>query len=538
MFLRSLNAAMLGCALGMASLPALALGLGRLPQAVPLGQALDLQLPLRLDTGQALSAACVQAEVRLGAQRLPEALLDVSLEPRGATGEVLLRLRSPRVVDEPLVAVELTLGCTGEVSRQFTVFADPAAGAASAGGRAVGVPPQARSQASRSAAVLAASPQAATAAPGAEVAGRRAKAARPHSDIAAPASSVAPQLADASPIPASTALATAPAPGTGDVEPVAGAVAVAELQVQAMAAALQAAREEAAVQHGVIEQLRQRLGRSENQVVTPSTLAAAVAALALLVLGLAWRLRTLQRERRGSVASSVLAELPNEVDAPRPAAPLAQAAAAASPIDDLIDLVQQVEFFEVLGDEQALAERLLSQLRANGDGAGPLPYLQLLEVLRSRGDHDGCERLRVRYGSRFDTDTAAAQADGRSARDLQDCPEVLARLQRAWAQPLVAMAELQRLLLAAPGEPLLQLPACRDALLLYLLAREREQRPDHAAEVGAVDLLLPLAQHDEITPSIFDSLGPAEAGAPAPPRLPRLHTAAAPATAGAAARAR
>ena len=534
MFLRSLNAAMLGCALGMASLPALALGLGRLPQAVPLGQALDLQLPLRLDTGQALSAACVQAEVRLGAQRLPEALLDVSLEPRGATGEVLLRLRSPRVVDEPLVAVELWLGCAGEVSRQFTVLADPAAAAVPAGGRAAGVPPQARSQASRSAAVLAASPQAVTAVPGAEVAGRRAKAARPHSDIAAPASSVAPQLADVPPAPALTAMAVVSAPGTGGVEPAADAVAVAELQVQAMAAALQAAREEAAVQHGVIEQLRLRLGRSENQVVTPSTLAAAVAALALLVLGLAWRLRTLQRERRGSVASSVPAELPNEVDAPRPAAPLAQAAAAASPIDDLIDLVQQVEFFEVLGDEQALAERLLSQLRARGDSAGPLPYLQFLEVLRRRGDRDGCERLRARYGSRFDGAMAAAQG----ACDLQDYPEVLARLQRAWAQPRVAMAELQRLLLAAPGEPLLPLPACRDTLLLYLLARDHAQRVDRADEPEAIDLLLPLAQTDDSTPSIFDRLGQCEGEGDAAAPLSRQRAAAAPATAGAAARAR
>lgn len=574
MFLRSLNAAMLGCALGLASLPALALGLGRLPQTVPLGQALDLQLPLRLAPGQTLSAECVQAEVRLGAQRLPTALLEVSLEPRGAAGEPMLRLRSARVVDEPLVAVHLTLGCAGEVSRQFTLLADPATAATAA-------------PAPRGAAVAAAAPPAAAVA---AAGGRRTRPVRPRHARAVPASlasappAAMPQPAAMDTAAAWTTMATVAAVGAGEGTPVADAVVAAEERLRAMATALQTTREEAAAQSGVIDRLRQRLAQGENAVAPPAAWVAAVAALSLLVAGLAGRLRTLQRARRGSLAdlpaaaaytaspaagwpsgtadralpdhraldgaratpaaASLPAPLPHDVTASRLAPPLAQDGAATSPIDDLIDLVQQAEFFAVLGDEQALVERLASQLRAGGERAGPMPYLLLRDVLRRRGDDDGCDRLRARYGARFDGATSAAPGDAPAARDLQDYPEVLARLQRVWAQPLVALDQLQRLLLAAPGEPLLSLPACRDALMLYLLARERAQLPheaqlaDQAAAVEVVDLLLPLAQHDDITPSIFDRLCQTEAGAQAAQVLRRAHPAAAPATGGAAARAR
>lgn len=568
MFLRSLNAAMLGCALGLASLPALALGLGRLPQTVPLGQALDLQLPLRVAPGQTLSAACVQAEVRLGAQRLPMALLEVWLEPRGAAGEPMLRLRSARVVDEPLVAVQLTLGCAGEVSRQFTLLADPATAATAA-------------PALRGAAVAAAAPPAAAVA---AARGRRIRPVRPPHASTVPASLASAQPAAMRTAAASTTMATVAAVGAGEGTPVADAVVAAEERLRAMATALQTTREEAAAQSGVIDRLRQRLAQVENAVAPPAAWVAAVAALSLLVAGLAGRLRTLQRARRGSLAdlpaaaaytaspaagwpsgtadralpdhraldgaratpaaASLPAQLPHDVTASRLAPPLAQDGAATSPIDDLIDLVQQAEFFAGLGDEQALVERLASQLRAGGERAGPMPYLLLRDVLRRRGDDDGCDRLRARYGARFDGATSAAPGDAPAARDLQDYPEVLARLQRVWAQPLVALDQLQRLLLAAPGEPLLSLPACRDALMLYLLARERAQLPheaqlaDQAAAVEVVDLLLPLAQHDDITPSIFDRLCQTEAGAQAAQVLRRAHPAAAPATGGAAARAR
>ena len=83
-------------------------------------------MPLRLDAGESLAPGCVQAEVHVGEQRLAPGAVAVTLERRGeARDDMRLRIRSSVVVQEPLVAVNLTVGCNGSVSRQFVVFADP-----------------------------------------------------------------------------------------------------------------------------------------------------------------------------------------------------------------------------------------------------------------------------------------------------------------------------------------------------------------------------------------------------------------------------
>ncbi|MBN8492914.1 MAG: hypothetical protein J0M00_15990, partial [Burkholderiales bacterium] len=103
---------------------ALALGFGRVPESVVLGQALDLTVPVRLDPGETLAPGCLQAEVHVGDHRLPPGAVQLALETPG--GEPRVRIRSNTVVLEPLVAVNLSLGCGNAVSRQFVVFADPA----------------------------------------------------------------------------------------------------------------------------------------------------------------------------------------------------------------------------------------------------------------------------------------------------------------------------------------------------------------------------------------------------------------------------
>ena len=126
MYQRLLSIAILAIGGFAAASDALALGFGHIPGSMPFGQALDLSVPVRLDAGESLAPGCVQAEVHVGEQRLAPGAVVLTLERRGeARDDMRLRIRSATLVQEPLVAVNLTVGCNGSVSRQFVVFADP-----------------------------------------------------------------------------------------------------------------------------------------------------------------------------------------------------------------------------------------------------------------------------------------------------------------------------------------------------------------------------------------------------------------------------
>ena len=126
MYQRPLSIVILALCGSAAAPPALAVGFGRIPESLVYGQALDLSVPLRVEPGESLSPACLNAELRLGEQRLPKAAVWLQLEGMGRGAEAArVRIRSNVLVQEPVVAVSLSVGCTGPVSRQFVVFADP-----------------------------------------------------------------------------------------------------------------------------------------------------------------------------------------------------------------------------------------------------------------------------------------------------------------------------------------------------------------------------------------------------------------------------
>ena len=159
-------------------------------------------------------------------------------------------------------------------------------------------------------------------------------------------------------------------------------------------------------------------------------------------------------------------------------------------VDELIDLEQQAEFFLVLGEEDAAVDLLMSHLRSTG-GTSPLPYLKLLEIYRRRGDRDAYERMRGRFNQRFNAVAPDWDADPEQGRELQDYPAVLGALQAAWPQPLDAMAELENLLFRKRSGELFELPAYRDVLTLYSVARDLHRQLDRRPT--DVDVLLPLA---------------------------------------------
>lgn len=162
----------------------------------------------------------------------------------------------------------------------------------------------------------------------------------------------------------------------------------------------------------------------------------------------------------------------------------------AASVDELIDLEQQAEFFLVLGEEEAAIDLLVAHLRSSG-GASPLPYLKLLEIYHQRGDREAYARIRSRFNQRFNAHAPGADAGPAGGRGLLDYPAVVAALQQHWLQPLDAMAELEAQLYRRGGGEVFDLPAYRELLLLYAVARDRLRDDGDAAP--PVDLLLPLA---------------------------------------------
>ncbi|MFO1286112.1 MAG: hypothetical protein U1F49_06045 [Rubrivivax sp.] len=142
----------------------------------------------------------------------------------------------------------------------------------------------------------------------------------------------------------------------------------------------------------------------------------------------------------------------------------------------------------MLGQDEAAIDLLMEHLRSTGGGS-PLPYLKLLEIYRRRGDREAYERTRTRFNHRFNAYAPEWGADLAAGRSLDDYPGVVPRLQQVWPRPLDAMAELEALLFRKSRGELFDLPAYREVLLLYSLARDLLDRK--TAEAGNVDFVLP-----------------------------------------------
>ena len=201
--------------------------------------------------------------------------------------------------------------------------------------------------------------------------------------------------------------------------------------------------------------------------------------------------------RAGSQDNSALDTAMQRTEVLAPGARSATDDDAASPrdvsIEELIDLEQQAEFFVVLGQDDAAIELLAEHLRHTGGGS-PLPYLKLLEIYRRRGDHDDYENIRARFNHRFNAYAPEWGSDLGAGRTLEDYPGILPRLEQAWVRPLDAMAEMEALLFRKSRGDLFELPAYRELLFLYSMARDLLDR--EVADSGSVDLLLPLVSSE------------------------------------------
>ena len=166
-------------------------------------------------------------------------------------------------------------------------------------------------------------------------------------------------------------------------------------------------------------------------------------------------------------------------------------------VEELIDLEQQVDFFVVLGQDEAAIDLL--QTRINTGHVNALPYLKLLELHQRRIDPVAFADLAKRFGARFGTLPPTWDTSLSEGQDLESYTPVMERLLAQWSDSTDSMALLRDLLSygdASPGEAGLgfDLPAYRDLLMLYGVARDRS---DHELRSDEIYLFLPLDDVNE-----------------------------------------
>lgn len=180
-------------------------------------------------------------------------------------------------------------------------------------------------------------------------------------------------------------------------------------------------------------------------------------------------------------------------------------------VEELIDLEQQVDFFMVLGQDDAAIELLSSRL-GERDAASGLPYLKLLELYQRRADRASFDRVASRFSQQFRARAPAWSDDLNEGIGLEAHPELVDRLQSAWVDAAGSMSLLQDLFShhqEYSGE--LGLPAYRDLLLLYAVARDRAE---HESRDQDIDVFLPLdatAPPDMMATMAWQSPAPAPA---------------------------
>ncbi|MEJ6008036.1 hypothetical protein WG899_20990 [Paucibacter sp. AS339] len=188
-------------------------------------------------------------------------------------------------------------------------------------------------------------------------------------------------------------------------------------------------------------------------------------------------------------------------------------------VEALIDLEQQADFFLVLGQEEAAVDLLQDRIKSGIDSA--LPYLKLMEICQQRGDALAFADIAGRYALRFDASAPNWDQDLSQGRDLEAYADVLREIQGRWVDSGASMSLLQKLLSnqAARGVSL-ELPALRDLLLLYSVARDRSE---HEVRGQEIDLFLPLESEQSsqtgfgmMATMVWQAAPAADAGSTAP----------------------
>lgn len=101
-----------------------ALGIGPVQQRVWLEQRLDIVVPVQLDMPTPADALCARADVYFGDNLVEQARVQVVPENTETPAGAQLHITTAVAVNEPVVTVELQIGCAPTVVRRFMLLPD------------------------------------------------------------------------------------------------------------------------------------------------------------------------------------------------------------------------------------------------------------------------------------------------------------------------------------------------------------------------------------------------------------------------------
>jgi len=115
----------LGTAILLISPLAMALGFGPTATRTTLGQHLDFSASVMLDADETVARDCVTAEVLAGDNAVAPRNVRAVLEATGDPARRVVRVTTSIAIDEPVVTVEISIGCGSRITRRFVAFIDP-----------------------------------------------------------------------------------------------------------------------------------------------------------------------------------------------------------------------------------------------------------------------------------------------------------------------------------------------------------------------------------------------------------------------------
>jgi pilus assembly protein FimV len=550
--------------MAVAAVDASALGFGRVLSRTTLGEPLNMAVALRLQPGETIDDGCVTAQVMSGDVRITpgdvrvrvtgggdERVLRISTVP--AIDEpvvtVTVAVGCPPQLTREFVALADPPGFQPAQTAAIAPAPAPPATVSEAPLRSTApsadVPrpaPRARRAAPRLAETAVAPPRRVATAPVAPPARPRPRAAEPTprlrldmSEPARPASAVQPPAATQPLVAAAPPVVAAPPAPPASVAVVPPAAD--DARVRALEEELARLRADAKAQRDALNAVQSQLAQTRAAAsgdalgLLPWLLGLLLALLAGLVY-LALRVQALARERaagwssveRGDSSlapeadsrpavwtpaavpaavevteheSTTQSPLPDTMPLDKP--PAVPALRREVSIEEQVDLEQQADFFTALGQDDQAVDLLVTHLRATG-GTNPMPYLKLMEIHRRRDEPEAYERTRERFNLRFNAVAPDWDSDPRGGRTLEDYPQVLARLEQAWWQPLDAMTELETLLFQrGPTAERFDMAAYQEIVMLYRMAREQRLAEEQGSH-SQVDVLLPIDSRREDEP--------------------------------------
>lgn len=119
------KAKLVGVVLASAAISGSAMTLGRAQGAAWIGQRLEISIPVVMTPGLSVSDLCPRVEVFHGDNKVDASRVRVLTENTDRPDTVQIRIYSSAFIDEPVVYLQLHVGCTQEVSRRYVLLAEP-----------------------------------------------------------------------------------------------------------------------------------------------------------------------------------------------------------------------------------------------------------------------------------------------------------------------------------------------------------------------------------------------------------------------------